>query len=559
MRWHLRGFVIAGVLGPWLAAPQAGAFVVPPAPGSSGFVRVQAATPQAPGEEGTAARLRAVIEGIRQRLQETAPPAEEGGTPAPAAGTAQEDLRSLRERFAQLGRALADTRRERDELARRLAETEKRLAELQARGEEERRQASAALQELQKRLDEAEAARAKQQQELEALRERTATLEKEIAAERERRARAEAAARDAEQQIAELTASLQKAWDERKGLEEKLQQVQQALAGLQQESDRQLAEARERIGALEKERDELRRAGEAQSRENEQLAARLAALQQRVATLEKENRELQAVAADAVGQLKEVSDRLFEALAERERLARTVAVLRESNALLEQQLAALITGTSPAAGAGAEPAAGPAAEPAKARPEEGTPSQAEPPAAAPGPRSEASAPEETRVAAAQAGGPASGPAAVQPAAVQPLSVDGLEVSATEDGWLRTVLTGLDFEIGSAEPRAGAEEIVRRVAALIALYPDSTVRVEGHTDAIGDADRKRELSLQRARRIRDMLVAMGVDPRRIEVAGYGEERPIAPNDTPEGRARNRRIEVLIRPKPGPVPELRTVSD
>jgi outer membrane protein OmpA-like peptidoglycan-associated protein len=74
--------------------------------------------------------------------------------------------------------------------------------------------------------------------------------------------------------------------------------------------------------------------------------------------------------------------------------------------------------------------------------------------------------------------------------------------------------------------------------------DATFRFEisGHTDSTGSADLNRELSMSRAEAVRDYLVARGVDPSRLEVQGYGADRPIDDNGTIEGRARNRRVEI-----------------
>ena len=72
-----------------------------------------------------------------------------------------------------------------------------------------------------------------------------------------------------------------------------------------------------------------------------------------------------------------------------------------------------------------------------------------------------------------------------------------------------------------------------------------VRIEGHTDARGNADANRALSQRRAIAIRDYLLTnLPISSDRLEATGYGEERPIAREDTEEGRARNRRIEIVL---------------
>ena len=73
-----------------------------------------------------------------------------------------------------------------------------------------------------------------------------------------------------------------------------------------------------------------------------------------------------------------------------------------------------------------------------------------------------------------------------------------------------------------------------------------IEVIGHTDDVGDDDYNQELSEQRAQAMRDYLVATGLDPTKIVTRGAGEKTPIASNRTDEGRAENRRVEVLVTP-------------
>ncbi|GAX60515.1 outer membrane protein and related peptidoglycan-associated (lipo)proteins [Candidatus Scalindua japonica] len=70
-----------------------------------------------------------------------------------------------------------------------------------------------------------------------------------------------------------------------------------------------------------------------------------------------------------------------------------------------------------------------------------------------------------------------------------------------------------------------------------------VRIEGHTDDIGSMKYNMDLSSKRAQAIKDYLVGKGIDPSRITTIGLGYTQPIADNDTPEGRALNRRAEII----------------
>jgi outer membrane protein OmpA-like peptidoglycan-associated protein len=71
-----------------------------------------------------------------------------------------------------------------------------------------------------------------------------------------------------------------------------------------------------------------------------------------------------------------------------------------------------------------------------------------------------------------------------------------------------------------------------------------IEIVGHTDDVGDDDYNLNLSLQRAEAVRDYLVSEGVDASKIATVGMGESMPIASNSTPEGRAENRRVEILV---------------
>lgn len=93
----------------------------------------------------------------------------------------------------------------------------------------------------------------------------------------------------------------------------------------------------------------------------------------------------------------------------------------------------------------------------------------------------------------------------------------------------------------------AKEKLREVAQALLEQGDSTIVVEGHTDSRGSSEQNQELSLLRAEEVRGYLVSQGIPTSNIRAEGLGEDRPIAPNDTPEGRANNRRVELIVNPK------------
>jgi len=108
-----------------------------------------------------------------------------------------------------------------------------------------------------------------------------------------------------------------------------------------------------------------------------------------------------------------------------------------------------------------------------------------------------------------------------------------------------ILEKVQFETGSAEIKPESFGLLDEVAKVLIANPDITkVRVEGHTDNTGGAALNRRLSKNRAKSVRKYLIDKGVDAARLESEGYGPDKPIADNNTDEGRAQNRRVEFTI---------------
>ncbi len=103
-----------------------------------------------------------------------------------------------------------------------------------------------------------------------------------------------------------------------------------------------------------------------------------------------------------------------------------------------------------------------------------------------------------------------------------------------------------FDTGSALIKPGLQAEIDRVARVLAQYPETIIKVEGHTDSKGSTEYNLSLSKQRADSVRTLLFKRGAGQRWIEVSGYGETKPIASNDTEDGRQKNRRVEVKVVP-------------
>lgn len=85
--------------------------------------------------------------------------------------------------------------------------------------------------------------------------------------------------------------------------------------------------------------------------------------------------------------------------------------------------------------------------------------------------------------------------------------------------------------------------LERVAEVLKNNPNMKIEISGYTDDVGNEKYNLELSKKRALAVRDMLVKMGVDPKRITVKGYGEKYPLVPNTNPTNRTLNRRVEIV----------------
>jgi outer membrane protein OmpA-like peptidoglycan-associated protein len=108
---------------------------------------------------------------------------------------------------------------------------------------------------------------------------------------------------------------------------------------------------------------------------------------------------------------------------------------------------------------------------------------------------------------------------------------------------RFVLEGVLFESGSATLQAESFPRLDRVVEYMTHRPSVHIRVTGHTDNVGNSQRNQELSESRARTVREYLISHGIDSSRIEAVGFGDQRPVASNDTEGGRRQNRRIEAI----------------
>ncbi len=122
---------------------------------------------------------------------------------------------------------------------------------------------------------------------------------------------------------------------------------------------------------------------------------------------------------------------------------------------------------------------------------------------------------------------------------------GVVVTQTPDNQLKlSIPSDISFDTNSAEIKPNLRPILDQFAQGLSSQPNTEVRIIGHTDSTGSDAINNPLSVNRAASARNYLVSRGVNAQRIQIDGRGSYEPIADNNTAEGRARNRRVEIFL---------------
>lgn len=123
---------------------------------------------------------------------------------------------------------------------------------------------------------------------------------------------------------------------------------------------------------------------------------------------------------------------------------------------------------------------------------------------------------------------------------------------TDEGIIINLPENILFDFDKADLKPEATPTLQKITELLGHYSDAPVQIHGHTDSKGGDDYNQSLSERRANSVKDYLVKNGqVSGGRLQAAGFGETKPVAPNarpdgsDDPEGRQKNRRVEVIIK--------------
>ncbi len=126
---------------------------------------------------------------------------------------------------------------------------------------------------------------------------------------------------------------------------------------------------------------------------------------------------------------------------------------------------------------------------------------------------------------------------------------GINVSQTNDNQLKLdIPSDISFDTGRADVKGNFAQVLDRFAVSLRDNQNSDVRIVGHTDNTGSDAINNPLSMDRATSTRSYLTSRGVSSSRIQVAGQGSYQPIASNETSDGRARNRRVEIFVGERP-----------
>ena len=123
---------------------------------------------------------------------------------------------------------------------------------------------------------------------------------------------------------------------------------------------------------------------------------------------------------------------------------------------------------------------------------------------------------------------------------------GVSVTRSGDNIILNMPGNVTFMTNSADINASFYQVLTSVALVLKEFAKTVVDIAGHADSSGPDDKNLELSQRRAGSVSGYLAGQGINPQRLIATGYGETRPIASNDTAEGRAQNRRVEITLLP-------------
>jgi hypothetical protein len=123
---------------------------------------------------------------------------------------------------------------------------------------------------------------------------------------------------------------------------------------------------------------------------------------------------------------------------------------------------------------------------------------------------------------------------------QEVTADAMYNALNKDGFIALYI---NFDTGKSDIKPESKGIIEQIVALLRAHPELKVSIEGHTDNVGTPQSNKTLSSQRAKSVMNAVVQKGIAATRLTAVGWGQEKPIADNRSEEGRAKNRRVEIV----------------
>ena len=139
--------------------------------------------------------------------------------------------------------------------------------------------------------------------------------------------------------------------------------------------------------------------------------------------------------------------------------------------------------------------------------------------------------------------------AVEAFALNVLEMEPMKQEVSASDMLKALNTAghvalyINFDTGKATIKPESRPIIDEIVALLKQNPPLRLAIEGHTDTVGNTKANKTLSEQRAKAVMDAIVKQGIVAKRLSAAGFGSDKPIADNKTEQGRAKNRRVELV----------------
>jgi outer membrane protein OmpA-like peptidoglycan-associated protein len=123
---------------------------------------------------------------------------------------------------------------------------------------------------------------------------------------------------------------------------------------------------------------------------------------------------------------------------------------------------------------------------------------------------------------------------------QEVTADAMYSALNKDGFMALYI---NFDTGKSDIKPESMPIIEQIVALLKAHPELKVSIEGHTDNVGSPQSNKVLSTQRAKAVMNAVVQKGIAATRLTALGWGQEKPIADNRSEEGKAKNRRVEIV----------------